>query len=350
MPHRSIASLSINFGLVSIPVKLYSATHSTAAIRFKLMSSSAERIRQQYVAEPSPRLPEIEESPATPQISDARRVPEPLPAGKRNVPSDALKVVNFPQRALPLPHAQDAAPPAVDAVIERSSLRKGYEYEQGHFVLFTPEELKALEAASRRSIDIISFIPERAVDPIYYDKAYLLAPDKSGSKPYSLLHRAMADSERCALAKWAFRGKEYVTQLRAARGGLVLQQLFYADEVRPIEELHIEMNPVGEAELSLARQLVAQISAETYDPKQFVDEEKLRILDAVKAKLAGRQLAEAARSSTSGQVVDLLQALRASLQGHSQSASAALRQRKPPKRALRRPTDVRSSSRKGSRR
>jgi DNA end-binding protein Ku len=340
MPNRSIASLSINFGLVSIPVKLYSATHSTAAIRFKLMNSSGQRVKQQYVTDPPP------------EVSEQEPAQEVAPALERNQTtslSAAPKVVNFPQRSLPLPQAHDEPPPVLEPAIERSSLLKGYEYEKGRFVLFTPEELKSLEGATRRTIDIVSFIPERAVDPIYYDKAYLLAPDKAGAKPYSLLHRAMADLGRCALAKWAFRGKEYVAQVRAPPGGLVLQQLFYADEVRPIQDLNIEMNPVGEAELSLAKQLISQISEDSYDPMQFVDEEKPRILAAVKAKIAGRPVAEPATPSKGGQVVDLLQALRASLQAPSKSPSATLQDRKPPKRAVRRPTAMGRSPKQSSR-
>lgn len=341
---RPIASLSINFGLVSIPVKLYSATHSAAAIRFKLMSSSGEPVKQRYVTAPPPA---VSEAPLRQELA-------PTLKGNQGASlSDSSKVVKFPHRSEappPLYDEPDEPTQAYEPSLGRSSLLKGYEYEKGRFVLFTPEELKALEGASRRTIDIVAFIPERAVDPVYYDKAYLLAPDKTGSKPYSLLHRAMADLGRCALAKWAFRGKEYVVQLRAAVGGLVLQQLFYADEVRPIEELHIEIKPVGDAELSLAKQLISQISEESYDPKQFVDEEKTRILDAVKAKIAGRLIAEKAPSPKSGQVVDLLQALRASLQSNSKSASNTLQERKPAKRAEKRPMHSGRSAKKSSRR
>ena len=153
-----------------------------------------------------------------------------------------------------------------------------------------PEELKALAEASRQTIDIVEFIPEQAIDPIYYDKAYFLAPDKRGAKPYSLLLRAMRTRGRSALAKWAFRSKEYVVQIRAAQGGMVLQQLLYADEVRSLADLDIGLVPVGEAELKLAKQLIEQISAEAYDPTHFVDEEKQRILAAVEQKIEGQQI------------------------------------------------------------
>jgi len=231
---------------------------------------------------------------------------------------------------------------------------KGFEFKKGKFVLFTPEELEALEAGSRQTIDIVSFIPENAVDPIYYNKAYFLAPDKRRSKPYNLLLRAMRDTGRCALAKWAFRSKEYVAQIRAAHGGLVLQQLFYAEEVRSFTDLLIEPTDVGDAELKLAKQLIEQISADSYDPTKFVDEEKRRILAAVEEKISGKQIAAPAYApSNGGQVVELLEALRASLQGKqglggtANGSRLSTGERKPIKRATSKPADVRVASSKG---
>jgi len=128
--------------------------------------------------------------------------------------------------------------------------------------------------------------------------------------------RAMQDTGRCALAKWAWRSKEYVVQIRAAEGGLVLQQLLYADEVRSIQALQIELVSVSDAELSLAKQIIEQISAETYDPAEYVDEEKRRILEAVERKIAGKEIITHAQHATvarGAEVVDLMAALRASL-------------------------------------
>jgi DNA end-binding protein Ku len=172
------------------------------------------------------------------------------------------------------------------------------------------------------------------------------------------LLRAMRDTRRCALARWAFRSKEYVVQIRAAGGGLMLQQLFYADEVRSFEGLEIETTEIGDAELSLAKQLIAQISAEAYDPTEFVDEEKKRILEAVQKKIAGKQLGTPIPAQSGGrQVIDLLGALRASLvpkKGSSGSVKSvtSLAQRKPAKRAISKPASVAaglSKSRSGRR-
>jgi DNA end-binding protein Ku len=156
MPARSLASLTLGFGLVSIPVKVYSATESSATVRFNLLSKDGSRLKQQYVSEKD------------------------------------------------------------GTVVDRADMVKGYEFEKGRYVLFSPDELKALQESPSQTIDIVAFIPERAVDPIYYDKAYFLAPDKRGGKPYTLLMEAMRKSGRCALARWAWKGKQYVVQVRAA--------------------------------------------------------------------------------------------------------------------------------------
>ena len=272
MAARSIASLSLSFGLVSIPIKLYSATESSSAIRFKLMGAGGSRVRQQYVTDaPAP----AEEPDAEEEADEPKAAPAPA---RRCVPGRRLSDIETRARTRPVPYEPPGPAPAV---VDRSEMVKGYEFEKGKFVLFTADELKALEEGSRQTIDIVAFIPEHGVDPIYYDKAYFLAPDKRGAKPYNLLLRAMRDTGRCALAKWAFRSKEYVVQIRPAEGGMVLQQLLYAEEVRSLADLDIEQVEVGEAELKLAKQLIEQISVDTYDPTEFVDEEKKRILAAV---------------------------------------------------------------------
>src|SRR6478609_7742710 len=195
--------------IASIPVKLYSATESSGAVKFNMLAKDGSRLKQQYVSEKD------------------------------------------------------------QAVVPRSEMVKGYEFEKDRFVLFAPEELKALEESTSSTIDIISFSPEKSVDPLFYDKAYLLAPDKRGGKPYALLAEAMRKSGRCALAKWAWKAKQYVVQVRPTDYGLVLQQLLYAAEVRSLKDLDIEKVTVSPAELKLAMQLIEQISEDTYDPTQY---------------------------------------------------------------------------------
>ncbi|MES2959052.1 MAG: Ku protein [Pseudomonadota bacterium] len=255
MAARSIASLTLSFGLVSIPVKLYSATETASAVKFNLLAKDGSRLKQQYVSEKD------------------------------------------------------------QVVVPRAEMVKGYEFEKDRFVLFSPDELKALEEASSPTIEIMAFIPEKSVDPLYYDKAYLLAPDKRGGKPYALLAEAMRKSGRCALAKWAWKSKQYVVQVRPVEDGLVLQQLLYADEVRSLKELGIETVTVTPAELQLALQLIDQISQEAYDPAQYADEERKRILAAIDQKIAGKQVVASAHDEapSTAQVIDLMEALRASL-------------------------------------
>lgn len=256
MAARSIASLTLSFGLVSIPVRLYSATESSASIRFNLLAPDGSRLKQQYVSE-----------------KDQKVVP-------------------------------------------RAEMVKGYEVEKNRFVLFTPDELKKLEEGSSHTVEIVAFIPEKSVDPLYYDKAYLLAPDKRGAKPYGLLVEAMRESGRCALAKWAWKARQYVVQVRASEDGLVLQQLLYAEEVRSLKDLDIEKVTVSPTELQLALQLIDQISEDAYDPGRFEDEEKKRVLAAIDEKIAGKRIVASAHDEdepVSGQVIDLMAALQASL-------------------------------------
>ena len=344
---RAIASLSLSFGLVSIPVKLFSATEASSAVRFKLMRADGARVRQQYVSD-APTDERAEPGAATP--SDSKRSspcldPEPL-AQSSNVRELRAAEILPPQRTLDI----DEPTPSV---VERDDIVKGYEFEKGKFVLFSPDELKALREASRQTIDIVSFVPQETIDPVYYDKAYLLAPEKGGSKPYSLLHEALRSSGRCALAKWAWRSKQYVVQVRAVDGGLVLQQLRYAEEVRSVGDLKIDLVPVTKAELQLALQLIEHVAEKAFDPTQFVDEEKQRILAAVEKKIAGQEIiapqhVEASRA----EVVDLMSALRASLneadksknarQASAQTTRSSV-QRKPP---VRTPKSVEGLARK----
>ena len=334
---RAIASLSLSFGLVSIPVKLFSATEASSALRFKLMRADGARVRQQYVSEaPSDQRPE-----------QAAQTASNL---KRFSPPEAQEATSSSSNVRPLRATQIFPPPdepeidtAAPAIVERDDIVKGYEFERGKFVLFTSDELKALQEASRQTIDIVSFVPQETIDPVYYEKAYLLAPEKRGSKPYSLLHEALRTSGRCALAKWAWRSKQYVVQVRAVDGGLVLHQLRYAEEVRSVRDLKIDLVPVTKPELQLALQLIEHISEEAFDPSQFVDEEKQRILAAVEKKISGQQIVAPQHvEASSAEVIDLMGALRASLsevgrsKGEKQTALEASKsagQRKPPLRA-----------------
>ena len=256
MAARALASLTVSFGMVSIPVKLYSATQAQGSISFNLLHAACgSRLKQQYLC------------------------------AKEGV------------------------------IVERSDMIKGYEFAKDQYVTFTPEELKELEEKGTQTIEIAEFVPAESIDPIYYDKAYFLGPDKGGAKPYALLAESMRQTGKTAVGRYAARGKQYIVQLRAVPGGLVMQQLLYAPEVRDISDVDIESAPVKDTELALAKQLIGQISSDTFDAKQYEDDVRKRIETLIEKKVEGEQIAiSPSEPQTGGQVIDLMEALRASLQ------------------------------------
>src|SRR5213083_401434 len=269
MAARSIATLTVSFGMVSIPVKLFSATEASRAISFNLLHKTCgSRLKQQYIC-----------------------VKEEVAVG-------------------------------------REDMAKGYEFEKDQYVMFSPEELKALEEAGTHTADIAEFVPVESIDPVYFDKAYYLAPDKGGAKPYALLARALHDSKRCALGRWAARGKQYIVMIRAVDDGLVMQQLLYAGEVRSIKDIEIPKTEVRDAELKLAQQLIEQQAADKFDPSAYTDEVRTRIEAAVQKKVEGQEITLAEAPEAGAQVIDLMEALRASLEKKPKAEM-----RKPPKRA-----------------
>jgi DNA end-binding protein Ku len=315
-------------------------------------------VRQQYVAAPQDAPPAAPpgrvptQAPGrTPQPVSPRRTSEA--AARRAALVDAPPADGASRNADADADARPGAGPDADAsvssgagqtpddarVVERHAMAKGYEFEKDRFVVFTPAELKALEEPASDAIEIVSFLPADAVDPLYLDKAYLLAPDRRGERSYALLLEAMRRSGRCALARWAWRGRPAMVQIRAAEGGMVLHALRYAEEVRRPQDLRIARVDVGAAELELALRLVEQGAEEAYDAARFVDEHKERVLAAVERKIAGREVVSRAREpaapATGAQVIDLMEALRASLAPAKEAparrpARGAERQRTPP--------------------
>lgn len=256
MAARPIASGTISFGLVSIPVKLYSTSESAAGVSFNLLHAKCKsRLKQQYIC-----------------------------------PTDDNEIV------------------------PREDMVKGYEFTKGQYVTFTPEELEALEESASKSIEITEFVPAEKVDPVFVDKMYYLGPDKGGDRPYKLLGEAMRRTGRAALAKYAARGKQYLVLVTPRPDGLVMQQLHYADEVRPFSEVPVGEAEIKEAELKLAIQIVEQISTDSFRPEQYRDEVKERILAQVQRKVEGQQITAAPSPAPQAQIIDLMEALKASLQ------------------------------------
>ena len=254
---RPLARVSISFGLVAIPVRLYSATVASERLAFHLLrQSDGSRVKEQYVA------------------------------------------------------ANDGK------LVERSDMVKGYEFAKGKHVMFTPEELKVLEDRTSPVLDITQFVPLESVDPIYFMATYYLLPDKGGAKPYALLTTALSQESRCAVGKWTSRGKEHVIIIRALKNGLALHQLHFAAEVRELKDLGYDPKQVTQAEVKLARQLIDQLSAKRFEPSQFVDEYRARVQAEIRKKIQGKEIASTDTPSVkvSNNVVNLMDALKASLE------------------------------------
>ncbi|TMA25176.1 MAG: Ku protein [Deltaproteobacteria bacterium] len=281
MSARSIASGTISFGLVSIPVKLFSASQSSAAISFNLLHGKCgSRLKQQYIC-----------------------------------PRDD------------------------NAIVPREEMVKGYEFAKDRYVTFTPEELKALEEKSTQQIEIAEFVPSEKIDPVYFDKPYYLGPEKGADRAYRLLAEAMRRSGRTALARYAARGKQYLVQIRPLpEGGLVMQTLLYADEVRPFSEVEFEKGEVKEQELALAKQIIDQISTDEFKPEKFEDDVRKRVEAQIQRKVEGQEIQiEPEKPQT--QIIDLMDALKASLAAKGlapqKQPEADAEERKPAKRAPR---------------
>jgi DNA end-binding protein Ku len=274
---RALATANISFGLVSIPVKLYSAGNSAAAVSFNMLHGKCGgRVKQQYVC-----------------------------------------------------------PKEDNVIVPRDEIRKGYEFAKDQYVLFTDEELKALEEQSTQTVDVTEFVPLSSIDPVYFDKAYYLGPDRGGSKAYWLFAEVLKETGRVALAKYAARGKQYLVMVRAVDKGLVMQQLLYADEVRPIADVGLDRENVKDAELKLARMLVDQASSDDFRPEAYEDDVKKRIQQQLKKKIeTGQEISAPPRPKT-GEVIDLMEALRRSLSKGSKPArkAASAAQGKSAKRA-----------------
>ena len=269
MPPRSIANATISFGLVSVPVSLYSASESSATVSFNMLHKSCgTRLKQQYIC------------------------------------------------------------PNEGGVVERDEITKGYEFAKGQYVTFTPEEIKALDEKATNSIDITEFVPLDSVDRMYLDKVYYLGPDKGGDRAYRLLGEALKATGRAAVGQYSARGKQHLVLLRPLDGVLVMEQLHYAAELRPATEVPHPDTPVKDVELALARQLIEQSSTDEFRPENYRDTVRERVLDAIQQKVEGQEItADAAPPET--KIIDLMDALKASLA----KKGASTDEMKPAKRA-----------------
>ena len=264
MPARALSTATISFGLVSIPVKLYSAAESKAALSFnQVHKKDGARVKQQLISSRS------------------------------------------------------------GEVVPREEIVKGYEFAKDQYVLFEAEELKALEAAATHTIDITEFLKAEQVDRRYLDKVYYLGTDKGGARAYKLLASVLVDTGRVAIGKYAARGKQYLVMVRPMENGLVMEQLHYPDELRAFSEVPIEDATVKPAELKLATQLVEQAASDEFKPELYKDEVRERMLALIQRKVEGEDITLAPTAEPEHKIIDIMEALKASLAAGKKPAQAA---------------------------
>lgn len=275
MPARSVGTGTVSFGLVSIPVRLYSTSETSGGVRFNMLDPSDNtRVKQQLVN------------------------------------------------------------PRTGVVVERKETIKGYEFGKGQYVTFSDEEIKDLQEKATPAIEITEFVPLAEVEPIYFERSYYLGPEKGGERAYRLLSEAMRKTGRSALAKHAARGKQYLVMLRPFASGLLMQQLKYEDELKSFDEVPLgEETELKPGELELAVQLIEQIASDDFKPDQYTDEVRKRLWDAIQSKIDGREVADDETEAPQAQIIDLMEALKASLSKNGETEAERAAESKPAKKA-----------------
>ena len=266
MPARSIGSATISFGLVSVPVQLFSSSESKASISFNMLHKKCgTRLKQQYTC------------------------------------------------------------PKDNEVVSRDDTVKGYELSKDQYVILTAEELKSLEEKATSIIDVVEFVPLAQVDREYLEKVYYLGPDKGGDRAYRLLAEALKETGRAALGQYAARGQQHLVLLRPLNGVLVMEQLHYADEVRPTTEVTVPQGDVKPQELKLAIQLIDQATNESFEPTKYKDTVRERVLETIQRKVDGQDITSDVVTDGGGKIIDLMEALKASLAATSKPTEAKVK-------------------------
>lgn len=283
MAARAIGSGTISFGLVAIPVKLFSTVDTTKDVHFNYLSKDGSRLKQQYI-----------------RTSDG-------------------------------------------TVVEADDKVQGYEFVKGQYVIFTKDEIKAMNVEATNAIDITEFVPLADVERIYIDKVYYMGPDKGAARSYHLLRAALADSGQAALAKYAARGKCYLVLIRPMGEGLVMEQLKHAEELRPFAEVPLDVCPVDKNELDLAKQIIEQRTNDSFEPDKYRDEIRARVLDLIEQKVQGKEISVPPEERPEAKIIDLMEALKASVAGKGPADAKA---RKPARRAPAKGTAKKTAQRK----
>ena len=202
--------------------------------------------------------------------------------------------------------------PAENKVVERNEIVKGYEYRKGEYVVIEPEEIKKIEPKTAKAMEILEFVRDEEVDPIYFETSYYLVPEEAGRRPYALLSKALEETKYVAVAKLTMHNREYTVLLRPHKGGMLLYTMYYYDEVRQVENFGRPDVELKEAELKVAHQLIEAL-ADEFDPKKYHDTFQENLKKLIQAKLEGGEVAEVEKPRKLAPVVDLMSALKESL-------------------------------------
>jgi DNA end-binding protein Ku len=226
--------------------------------------------------------------------------------------------------------------PYHEKIVSSDELIRGYAVTKSKYVTFTDEEIEALETDDNRALDITEFVDLQQIDPVFFEKAYYLGPAPGGGKTYNLLANAMKKQNKVGVARWVAAGKEHLVVLRPYENGLILHTMYYADEVRDFGALDLEHTQVREKEVQLAEMLINELTEKRFDPLGFKDQYRERLLDRIRAKAQGKTIvAEEREEEKGGEVIDIMEALRRSLEGGRPAAGRGQGSaRRAPKRAL----------------
>ena len=264
----SVWSGYLTFGLISMPVKLFSGARSSGISFNMLHRDDMSRLKQQYVC---------------------------LADGK---------------------------------VVERSDIVKGYEFRKDEYVVIEPEEIKKIEPKTAKTMEILEFVKTSEVDPVFFESSYYMVPDEAGRRPYALLTKAMEESEYVAIAQLTMHNREYTVFLRPHEGGMMLHTMYYAEEVRKLEGFGAPDVELKDAEVKVAHQLIEALAAD-WDPEKYHDSFQDNLKNLIQTKLEGGKIAEVEKPKKLAPVVDLMSALKASLaemEGKKKPATPATRE------------------------
>src|SRR5256885_6602485 len=248
----SVWSGHLTFGLISMPVRLFSGARSSGISFHMLHRPDKQRVKQQYIC------------------------------------------------------------PVENVVVDRSEIVKGYEFRKDEYIVIEPDEIKKIEPQTAKTMEILEFVKESEVDPVYFESSYYMMPEEAGRRPYALLTAALGDSEFVAIAKITMHNREYTVFLRPHEGGLMLHTMYYEEEVRKVEGFGAPEVELKEAEVKVAHQLIEALATD-WEPEKYHDEFQDNLKNLIQTKLEGGKIAEVEKPKKLAPVVDLMAALKQSL-------------------------------------